>query len=239
MRRTAAVIPMPNERPTMAYEMSEIGRYFARLKDQNARLLEVGCGTRSVVGSRLRDQDYQFHLHGLDLDPYAADNEYVDEVVIADATQMPFKNGSYDIVVSHYMLEHLEDCRQTLEEMSRVVSKNGLMVLVFPNPTAPDSLITRLTPFKFHIFFRKVISRLPDAEKKSFPTFFSFGSVGNVAKWLRENGFSETKAVFFAETYFRFRTWRLIGRLMILYCRMLTRLGLEGLMSSVVGIARK
>jgi ubiquinone/menaquinone biosynthesis C-methylase UbiE len=239
MSEKADVIPLPDERPALTYEMDEIGRYFAQLGDRKAKLLEVGCGTRSAVGSRLRDRNNQFQLHGIDIDPYAAGNEYVDEVVLADATRMPFKDEVYEVVVSHYMLEHLKDCRQTLEEMSRVVAKGGLMVLVFPNPTAPDSLMTRLTPFKFHVFFRRMVQRRPDAERRSFPTFFSFGTVGNVVGWLRKNGFSDIKAVFFAETFYRFRTWRLIGRFMILYCKLLTSLGLNGLMSSVVIIARK
>jgi ubiquinone/menaquinone biosynthesis C-methylase UbiE len=243
MKKATNVTTLLNERPPLVCEMNEIREHLNRYKNQTPRFLEVGCGRRSPVGSFLHENRYKFHLDGLDIDPVGCglfvELEYTNEAVVGDAAQMPFKDGAYDVLVSHFVLEHLMDSRKALKDMSRVVTNNGLLILIFPNPTSPDSIVTRLTPHEFHVFFRGVIQNLPEAGERTFPTFFSFVSVENVVRWLRQNGFSEVKAVYFADTYHRFRARRVVGKLTALYCRILTRLGLKRLMSTAVVVARK
>ena len=46
----------------------------------------------------------------------------------ADATALPFTEGSFDVVVSHLMLHHVIQWRQALEEVSRVLRPGGRFV---------------------------------------------------------------------------------------------------------------
>lgn len=230
---------LPATRPSLAYEMQEIMAYIDNCTSHIPKLLEVGCGTQSVVSRRLRESKRSIAVHGLDIEAYALENKDVDEVYIANAEHMPFDDGAYDIVVSQYMLEHVHDYRKTLKEMARVVTKDGILVLRFPNPTSPEAIVTRLTPFWFHVFFRKCIQKVIEAERKTFPTTFSFKSVENVVKELKLHNFIEVNIAYFAETHYRFQRQPLLVQFVMHYANLLSMVSLDRLKSSVVAIARK
>jgi SAM-dependent methyltransferase len=46
--------------------------------------------------------------------------------IIADATKLPFKNNSADSVVCFQVLEHLQNPQKAVDEMYRVLKKNGV-----------------------------------------------------------------------------------------------------------------
>jgi 2-polyprenyl-3-methyl-5-hydroxy-6-metoxy-1,4-benzoquinol methylase len=51
----------------------------------------------------------------------------------ADAQQLPFASGSFDVVVSCETIEHLPDPRASLAEMARVCRPSGRLYLTTPN----------------------------------------------------------------------------------------------------------
>lgn len=53
--------------------------------------------------------------------------------VVADATHLPFKTGSFTQVVCSEVLEHLPEDRPALREMAEVLKKGGSMILTFPH----------------------------------------------------------------------------------------------------------
>jgi demethylmenaquinone methyltransferase/2-methoxy-6-polyprenyl-1,4-benzoquinol methylase len=56
--------------------------------------------------------------------------------VLADAMNLPFGDGSFDCVTIAFGLRNLENCAVALAEMSRVIKRNGhLLVLEFSLPT--------------------------------------------------------------------------------------------------------
>ena len=60
---------------------------------------------------------------------------------------LPFANASLDVIVLNEVIEHVDDDRATLREISRVLSPGGRCVIFAPN---------RLYPFETHgIYFRK------------------------------------------------------------------------------------
>jgi SAM-dependent methyltransferase len=53
--------------------------------------------------------------------------------VVADATHLPFKTGSFSQVICSEVLEHLPDDRSALREIASVMSPRGSLILTFPH----------------------------------------------------------------------------------------------------------
>ncbi len=96
------------------------------------RVLENGCG----VGVYLQ------HLAptcgsivGLEYDHARACQAHIHapEVTNAACEQLPFPSASFDVVLSHEVLEHVTDDRRAVEEMVRVLKPGGVMVVFVPN----------------------------------------------------------------------------------------------------------
>lgn len=103
------------------------------------KILDIACGIG--YGSNLLVQECSASsVTGVDNFPSAineAKKRYQDkklEFICADATlPLPFKDESFDIVVSFETIEHLEDCSSYIKEIKRVLKKNGLFFLSTPN----------------------------------------------------------------------------------------------------------
>jgi SAM-dependent methyltransferase len=53
--------------------------------------------------------------------------------VVADATQLPFKEDSFPTVICSEVLEHLPADRQALRQMAAVMKQEGNLILTFPH----------------------------------------------------------------------------------------------------------
>lgn len=78
-----------------------------------------------------------------------AQRKGVRQTVLADAMKLPFPDGSFDCVTIAFGLRNMEDWRGALAEMSRVLRRNGhLLVLEFSLPTIP--IVRALYRFYLH-----------------------------------------------------------------------------------------
>lgn len=91
------------------------------------RVLEVGCGTGAVLGALPRNPKQI--AHGIDID-YANLQEAAHSAPSALLTQanafnLPFSTGSFDIVFCHFLLLWLSDPPAAVQEMIRVCRPGG------------------------------------------------------------------------------------------------------------------
>jgi hypothetical protein len=93
-----------------------------RVHEQGGRLIHVGPGP--AVGAWLRSRETIDYV-SVDLDSPLAD-------VQADACDLPFEDGSFDMAVCVHTLEHIPDDAQALRELHRVLRPGGLAVLQVP-----------------------------------------------------------------------------------------------------------
>jgi SAM-dependent methyltransferase len=91
-------------------------------------VLDVGCGDGAITNLLAHDWD----VTGVDMS--AAALEHMQTTAIqASATDLPFPDGSFDLVLSGEMLEHLdlEDYRKAISEMSRVTQRFLLLTVPY------------------------------------------------------------------------------------------------------------
>jgi SAM-dependent methyltransferase len=97
---------------------------------QGLRLLDCGCGT----GFNLNQLREYGRAVGYDLLEPAVrwTKQRGLSVARADATRVPFKDASFDVVTCFDMLESVPDDRAAIAEMARVVVPGGAVVLCVP-----------------------------------------------------------------------------------------------------------
>lgn len=102
----------------------------------NQRILENGCG----VGVYLERLSVQSRLAiGLEYDFARALDAHVNNqhILNAGGENLPFPDGSLDFILSHEVLEHVQDDRKCVEEMVRVLAHGGRMAVFVPNRGYP------------------------------------------------------------------------------------------------------
>lgn len=107
--------------------------YYSALRTPSGPLLDVGCGVGQVV-NRLADDG--FCAIGIDISPIgtrAASKQGVGNFIVASATSLPFRNGSFASVGFCDFLAHTNDPETCLREMVRVLNDHGKIVVSAPN----------------------------------------------------------------------------------------------------------
>ena len=100
------------------------------------RILVNGCG----VGMYLEHlAPYAGEVVGLDIEHERTVEAHQNSVrvVCAAGERLPFPEQSFDLVLSHEVLEHVADDRLTLAEIVRCLRPGGLLVLFCPNRGYP------------------------------------------------------------------------------------------------------
>lgn len=95
------------------------------------RILDVGCGDGSKLKKLGNKKSKKF---GCDVSPLSKGYGFN----VFDGVNLPYKNGSFDRVVSFFVLEHTEKPKELLAKMVKVLKKGGLLILLAPNFGAPN-----------------------------------------------------------------------------------------------------
>jgi len=108
--------------------------------DGSRRYLELGCGSGVVVTYLAKE--YEGEVVGIDMDPqqvalaHKSGNGLPNvRYLEADATTLPFKSSSFDVVLSFGVLHHIKDWLGALKEVRRVLKPGGYFVyadIIYP-----------------------------------------------------------------------------------------------------------
>lgn len=99
------------------------------------KLLEVGCGSGVISSTLAKLGEPELSVIAVDVN----DNRMVSEgyaFLKVEGTTLPFEDGSFDIVVSNHVIEHVgerADQLHHLEEIRRVLRPGGCVYLAVPN----------------------------------------------------------------------------------------------------------
>jgi len=98
--------------------------------EKSELILEEGCGLSPVVTHNDRIIYSDLSFTALNILKHANGKGCY---VVADALHLPFKSGVFSHAVSSEVLEHLEDDQKAINELARVVSPSGRLIITFPH----------------------------------------------------------------------------------------------------------
>jgi ubiquinone/menaquinone biosynthesis C-methylase UbiE len=112
-----------------AYSWIKKGNITMEFAGNAEKVLDVGCGWGREL-SRLKN------AIGIDVClPFlkTARNYVRNDVILADAKYLPFKENLFDFVVMSEVIEHITNPRKAMGEVQRVLSSKGKLLLQTPN----------------------------------------------------------------------------------------------------------
>lgn len=103
---------------------------------QNGKVFENGCGIGMYL-SRLAQNARQSVGLDIELERVITAHQITDQVLCGVGERLPFPDNAFDLILSHEVLEHVQDDRQSVEEMVRVLQPGGRAVIFVPNRGYP------------------------------------------------------------------------------------------------------
>lgn len=129
---------VPNNDNRDAFYWEHITRYnFAKPYIKDKKVLDLGCGTG--YGSSEIIKIGAANVVGIDISEKAIDFAQKNfrhkriSFQVADATSLPFKNKSFDTILSFEVIEHIKNYQLFLDEAFRVLKKGGYFIFSTPN----------------------------------------------------------------------------------------------------------
>ncbi len=110
-------------------------------------ILDVGCGNGQISEYFVSKNI----VYGVDIEDKRNDISSSFQFSLLQDEILPFKDNMFDLVVSHHVIEHVNDQIKHLSEIKRVLKKNGQAYLGCPNKSSPfmaghvgnDSVLSR------------------------------------------------------------------------------------------------
>ena len=144
------------ERRTVKNLKKEITKYIS-----GNIVLDNGCGGGSFIYEKHNDKK----VYGVDK---RKPQIYSGIFKLADSTKLPFKDNFFDCVISAGVIQYIKDYNKALEEIKRVLKKEGKLIISTVNR---DSLLRRL----------KIIGKKPKIEAGEYQ-IFSYKELENLLK---------------------------------------------------------
>ncbi len=124
-----------------------------------------------------------------DVDEAVLSNPGADEAVVIQPDQpLPFVDGSFDLIVSDFVFEHIADPVLVSGELRRILKAGGWLCARTPNQYCLISLVTRL----IHNSRHAPILHQVQPERQSidiFPTVFKLNNKHAIKTWFPPDAF--------------------------------------------------
>jgi len=172
--------------------------FYARvnaLLSANSVVLDVGCcrGAHQEDPVQFRKDLRNLRgkvrkVLGIDVDTAARENPFLDEFQLLEGDTWPVDDGTVDLILSDYLLEHLSDPQLFFSESRRVLREGGHLCCRTPNRRSYVALAARLIPNKHHA---RVASAVQTRRKEGdvFPTLYRCNTISVIKRYLKEYGF--------------------------------------------------
>jgi ubiquinone/menaquinone biosynthesis C-methylase UbiE len=147
--------------------------YLMHWKDQSCKIVDIGCGTGHLLialGKKFKKIHAQSHIAMMGVDISSemvatcttnlqAENLSDIEIKEGTASKLPYPDGSISICVSSLSLHHWTQVSESFNEIYRVLSPNGILILFdFRRDAAPKW--HRLLGFATHHIVPRALRRV-------------------------------------------------------------------------------
>lgn len=158
------------------------------------RWLDLGCGCRMVPQWIPEADKFQAILDerspwvvGIDCDQRSlTQNKVLPRRVLGEVGQLPFEDGSFDLVTANMVVEHLQHPDQVVSEVRRVLGPNGIFLFQTPNLLNPAVLAATVFPQAFKNMLVWFLHGR--AQEDVFPTFYRMNRLGVIKRLAKQTG---------------------------------------------------
>jgi len=158
-----------------------------RAVEPGMTVLDIGCG-RGAIAPYPWDLRPDVKLVGLDVDPAAAEHPALSRFVrIVQGRPWAVEEGTADVALARYVLEHVEDPAEFLDNVRRTLKPSGAFLFLTPNARHPAIWASRRLPIGVK---RRLLSRIGHAARQDvFPTCYRMNTPGTLERLAAEHGF--------------------------------------------------
>jgi SAM-dependent methyltransferase len=154
------------------------------LASPSSHALEIGSG--SGLGHQNGYRPACASLTGIDLDERVLNNPTLDRSHVLDAYSLSevFSAHSFDLIYSHMVIEHIENCESFLNEQVKCLKPTGVIFHSTVSSFYISSVLNRLLPTDVKNW---LIKRLGSgrSEEDIFPAFYKMNSPRSIRKVCR------------------------------------------------------
>jgi SAM-dependent methyltransferase len=126
----------------------------------NGKIFENGCGVGEYL-SRLAQTGQQTVGLDVEFERTIDSRQLVDQVLCGVGEKLPFPQDSFDLILSHEVLEHVVDHQQVIDEIVRVLKPGGRLLLFCPNRGYPFETHGVYWKGKYHFGNIALVNYLP------------------------------------------------------------------------------
>jgi len=126
----------------------------------DGKILDIGCGNGKFLISLLNHGSYK--LYGNEIEGKSANRALRNPQInlsIGSITESQFTEEMFDVITLFHVFEHLPNPSETLRIISKILKKNGYLILSFPNINSFQSKLFKGNWFHLdsprHLFFFK------------------------------------------------------------------------------------
>lgn len=173
------------------YPEFKTGGYFFRkyLKDfanNNSVILDAGCGNSGIL---TEFKSIVKLIIGVDTNKkLLEENQIVNKKINANLENIPLDENSIEIVVSEFVLEHLQNPEDVFKEISRILKPGGVFIFLTPNILNPIMAFSKILPYSIHKLLRL---KLFKKEEETHRTYYRANSYRKLLKLGKLAGFQD------------------------------------------------
>lgn len=159
------------------------GKLLEKNDIKGKKFLEIGCGLGYFskeafkLGARVTGVDIGPKL--IKISKKKTPNA---SFIVADASSLPFKNETFDVVLSTEVIEHINKQVIVIKEMFRVLKKGGVLIITTPNrlykPLFDFLGLAKIRPYRgnekwyYPWTLKKILAKYGDIKKEVYFNFF-------------------------------------------------------------------
>jgi SAM-dependent methyltransferase len=147
------------------------------------RVLDDGCGVGMYVeqlgrtGARVAGIEYDFERA-------RQASGHSRDILNAASEGLPFASGSFDLILSHEVIEHVRDDRSAVREMTRVLKPGGRAIIFCPNRGYPFETHGIYWRGRYHFGNKPLVNYLPRALRDRLAPHVRVYSPGDLPRLL-------------------------------------------------------
>lgn len=150
---------------------------------------------------------------GVDVDPVVLSNPTVNRAMVYDGKTLPLPDQSIDLIVSHWVLEHLDQPVTFAQEVGRILRPGGWLCAVTPNLFALSSLATLMTPNRLHASVLRAAQPGRKAEDV-FPARFRINTLATINRLFPKQAWLNCSYTWSSEPAYHFHNRFIFGLLL-------------------------